>query len=112
MRQMIGVIQCDSAQFGDQPRRDPHRLSVSRGADHPMPHRIDRREDRLRLEPVQEKRDGVATTCTGKLPSALRRTGSAGDGQCGAVRPDPLDFPGKLPSRRVTCLVYAKADAR
>ena len=56
-RQVIGVIRRDAAQFREQLRRDPLRFGMLHAVHDAMSHGFDRREDRLRLEPVEQKCD-------------------------------------------------------
>ena len=53
--EVIEVKGHDAAQLREQFWRDPLRLSMRPTLHHSVSHGVDRREDRLGLEPVQEK---------------------------------------------------------
>jgi hypothetical protein len=52
-RQVIGGIRRDAVQLGEQVGRDPLRFGMLHAVHDAMSDGFDRREDRLRLEPVQ-----------------------------------------------------------
>ena len=71
-RQVIGVIRRDAVQFREQLRRDPLRFGMLHAVHHAVSHGLDRREDRLRLEPVQQNTHRRAVVGGGKAAGDLR----------------------------------------
>ena len=71
-RQVIGGIRRDAVQLREQLRRDPLRLGMLHAVHHAVSHGFDRREDRLRLEPVQQNTHRGAVVGGGKAPRDLR----------------------------------------
>ena len=71
-RQVLGVIRRDAVQFREQLRRDPLRFGMRHAVHHAVSHGLDRREDRLRLEPVQQNAHRRAVVGGGKAAGDLR----------------------------------------
>ena len=111
-RQVIGVIRCDPAQFREQPRRDSLRFGMLHAVHDAVTDGLDRRGDRLRLEPVQQKTHRRAVVSRGKVPKDLQFSRRIADDQIGAVQPDALDFSRELLARRFAGLIHRKPDAR
>ena len=65
-RQVIGGIRRDAVQFGEQLRRDPLRLGMRHAVHHAVPGGFDRREDWLRLKPVEQNSQRRAVVGRGK----------------------------------------------
>ena len=93
LRQVVGVIGRDAAQFRQEPRRDPLRLGMPHAVDHAVARGLDRPEGRLRLEPVDQEIHGLAAVGCAKAGDPRLSIGTTGS-QARAARTDAVDLPG------------------
>ena len=109
-RQVIGVIRRETPQFFEQCRRHSLRLRMLQTVDDAVSHRLDRREDRLRLEPLEQKIDPRAVV-GGIEAAALRCSSRIADDQIRAAQPDAIDLPVEPPLQRGACFIHREANA-
>jgi hypothetical protein len=110
-RQVIGAIGRNAAQFREQFRRDPLGFGTRHAVHDAASRGPDRREYRLRFEPVQKKPCGFAVIGGGKSARTLFSS-RIGDGQSCAAQADAIDLPIEPPQRRFGCFVHREPDAR
>ena len=70
-RQVIGGVRRDAVQLREQLGRDLLRLGMRHAVHHAVPGGFDRREDWLRLEPVEQKSHRRAVVGRGKAAGAV-----------------------------------------
>jgi hypothetical protein len=99
VRQVIGVVGLDAAQFRHQSCRHPLRFGMSHAVDHAVTHGFDQPENRQRLDPVQQKTYRSAVAASGKVMEDPRCSRWIIDHQIRAAQTDAIDLPAKQPPR-------------
>ena len=111
-RQVIGGVRRDAVQFGEQLGRDPLWLGMLHAVHHAVSCGADRREDRLRLEPLEQETHRSTVIAGGKAAGAGRCSSGVVDDQIRAAQTDAIDLATETPPRRFAGLIHREADAR
>src|SRR5437763_285767 len=111
-RQVIGVIRHDAVQFREQLRCDPLRFRMLHSLHYTVSCSADRREDRLRLKPVQQKTHRRAVVGGSEAAGRLRFSSRILDDQSRAAQTDAIDLSVETPPRRFSCLIDREPDTR
>jgi hypothetical protein len=79
---------------------------------HPVAHGPDRREDRLRFQPIEQ--EFCRSRQTSRIPPAREPHffGPISDAKIRAGQTDPVDFPGQSPAKHSAHFVNRETDAR
>ena len=110
--EVFGVIRRDAAQLLEPLRRDPLGFRMPHPVHHAMPHGLDRRKYRLRLEPIQEKARGRAVVAGGKAAGDPGCVGRLVHEQRRAARSDSIDLPVESSPERRVRVIDCEPDAR
>jgi hypothetical protein len=98
--------------FGEQLRRDPLRLGMLHPVHHAVPHRRDRCEDGLRLEPTDEKAHGRPMIRSDNATRDGQLLPQIVSAQICAAQSDAIDLSLKPSFQRFTNPVERKLNAR